>query len=788
MSTPLPSPQSLLSALNTLERALSDYERGREATTFSAASSDGKVNVSVNGIGRVTRVQIDESQLTLAPTALATKVLGVVNSAIDAAYAATAATIASFASGLSLPGLPGYGSTAPDYLDFLPTADSIRTSILANNPCAGTTLYTCASGPVTAVVNRRRHVVSLTYPAQLPKFASYLAQRTLEALNCAVDKSTDAPDIDPTPGIVDSRNLNELVVYAKTRLTLADRVKIKGQGCSGWGNIANSGTVETNIGADAEVGNVLSRAKVVLRDRGKVHGFLDTGDVLENHPGTVIDGAVTEHAVVILPDLLLNVPFPSVIQGTIELEPNQQQTAAPGYYNRIHPKSGAQVFLSAGVYYCNEFFLEPGSTVWLATTGGPVVIWVRSTFTFRGTVKTSGAGGFPRLFAGYLGTDTVIVESAWKGTLAAPNAKISVSTIQNHEGAFHAKEVQVQPDCGICHQPFELHYDQLPGTVPTGGVQPSLVDLGFENISGWSSPQAMLASASSPLSQGVKALVVTTSTAGLKQIVSDNFAASLAAQGCTRLMVDVYVPAGQTAGNLSVVISVPSAGVNNVNLGSLNFAGHPTNQFSQFEFALPAAVRTALDGNATDVKLELIMSSASGPGPWYLDNVRFLLPVPPLSSLDAILSFEDITKWSSPQTSLTTNTQFKTHLTKSLRVTTAPGSTQILSVPFPTGALNAPLGKFRIDLRKPNPTQPNPSWHGQFQLQIDVPSAGIASATTGTVELTPLAANTFATIELALPASVLPVVNGEYDDLKLKLILNVVAGSGPWHLDNIRFV
>jgi len=114
--------------------------------------------------------------------------------------------------------------------------------------------------------------VSLTYPARLPKFASYLAQRTLEALNCAVDKSTDAPDIDPTPGIVDSRNLNDIVVYAKTRPALADRVKIRGQGCSGWGNIANNGTVETNIGQNVELANVLSRAKVVLRENAQVHG------------------------------------------------------------------------------------------------------------------------------------------------------------------------------------------------------------------------------------------------------------------------------------------------------------------------------------------------------------------------------------------------------------------------------------------------------------------------------------------------------------------------------------
>jgi hypothetical protein len=100
--------------------------------------------------------------------------------------------------------------------------------------------------------------------------------------------------------------------------------------------------------------------------------------------------------------------------------------------------------------------------------------------------------------------------------------------------------------------------------------------------------------------------------------------------------------------------------------------------------------------------------------------------------------------------------------------------------------LSAPLGKFRIDLRKPLP-QPNP-WHGQFQLRIDVPSAGISNATTATVELTPLSGNAFSTLELALPANIASIINGEYADLKLKLVLNVPAGSGPWHVDNIRFI
>jgi DNA-binding protein YbaB len=788
MTTPLPSPSSLLSALDTLERAIANYERGREdkANDTTKASSDGKITVTVSGIGRVKAVAIDQSQLALTPVDLATKVKTVANTAIDAAYEATRATIAAFASALGMPGLPAYGLVPPDYLDFVPTADTVAAQILANNPCEGTTTYTCTSGPVTAVVNRRRQVVSLTY-GRYPRFASALAQRTLEALNCAVDKATDPPELDPKDAIPQSRGLHDLVIYAKGTLKLNDRVLIKGQNCSGWGNIANAGTVETNIGVEAQVANLLSKAKVVLRDRAKVHGFLTTENVLENHTDTVVDGPISEHDVVILPDLVLNVPFPGVQNGTIELEPGQQQTAAPGYYNKIHPKQNAQVFLSSGVYYFNEFFLEPSSTVWLNTTSGPVICWVRDTFTFRGSVLTSGSGGFPRFFAGYLGTTNAIVESAWKGTLAAPNAKISVSTIQNHEGAFHGKNVEVQPDCGVCHKPFELHYDQLPGTVPPGGLPPATVDLSFETSSGWSSPQATLTLVSSPVTHGSKSLQISGS-AGLKEVVSANFPATLAPQGCTRMIVDVRVPTGQTSGNLSVVINIPSAGVNNVNLGNLNFTGHTTNQFTPFEFALPTAVRTALDGSATDVSIKIVFSSASGAGPWYIDNARFLLPVAPLSSLDPILSFEDTTKWSSTQTTVSGNTQFKTHLTKSLRVTTAPGWLQLVSAPFTTGPLNAPLGKFRIDLRKPNPTQPNPSWHGQFQLQIDVPSAGISNATTGTVELTPLAANAFVMIELALPSNVVSIVNSEFDDMKLKLTLNVVAGSGPWHVDNIRFV
>jgi len=784
MPTPLPNPQSLLAALNTLERTLADFEKAREGGSFSRSSSDNKVTVVVNGIGRVTSVAIDQGELALASATLAAKVRDVANLAVDAAYASTRASFATFASALSIPGLPTYGSMPPDYQDFFSTAASVEADVLAKNPCEDPTLHTCVSGPVTAVVNRRRRVVSLTYPTPLPKFASYLSARTLDALNCAIDDSPHPPDVDPTPGIINSRGLHEIAVFAKGSLKLNDRVKVKGVGCTGWANVANRGTVETNIGIEAELGGLSSRAKIVLRDRAKVHGFAQSSDVVERQNQTVVDGAVIEHSNVILPDLVLNVPFPGVTVGTIDLGPGQTQTAAPGYYDNLHPNAGATVTLSAGVYYFNTVLLEPGSTVRLNQSSGPVVIWVKNSFIHRGTF-VDVANGFPRLFIGYFGTSMAVVESKFRGTLSAPNAKISVSTIQSHEGAFHGKDVEVQPDTQICHKPFEFHYDQLPGIVPPAGLPPPVVDLGFETVAGWSSPQsALLTQMTTPVTQGTKSLRVS-NLPGTTEIVSANFSANLAPQGCTRVIVDVFVPTNLPNGTVGVVISAPSAGVNNVSLGTISTTGRPTNRYSQFEFALPTNVRTALDGTASDVTVKIVLAVTAGSGPWFIDAVRFLVPPPALSTLDPILSFEDTSKWTASPGTIVGDTAVKTHLTKSLKVQSAPASMTITSANFATGALNAPLGKFRIDLRKPS-TQPNPN-HGTLTVTFDIPSAGITNVSTTAASLTPLPGNTFSLIELNLPADVKLAVNGEYNDMRVKLVLTVTSGTGPWYLDNIRF-
>src|SRR5512134_2400483 len=125
MPIAFPDPRSLLGALNTLERTLSDFESTHASQTFLRASSDNLVKATVNGVGVVVSVSIDPGQLSLGAQPLANKVRDVVNLAIDAADTSTATAVTTFANTLSIPGLPARGAVAPDYPDFVMLANTL---------------------------------------------------------------------------------------------------------------------------------------------------------------------------------------------------------------------------------------------------------------------------------------------------------------------------------------------------------------------------------------------------------------------------------------------------------------------------------------------------------------------------------------------------------------------------------------------------------------------------------------------------------------------------------------
>src|SRR5690606_11910561 len=77
-----------------------------------------------------------------------------------------------------------------------------------------------------------------------------------------------------------------LALWASGTLRVNDRARV--ESASGApARVANVGEIETNIGADAVVGDVRSVASVVLRERALVGGVVQTGGTLQVQNGVL---------------------------------------------------------------------------------------------------------------------------------------------------------------------------------------------------------------------------------------------------------------------------------------------------------------------------------------------------------------------------------------------------------------------------------------------------------------------------------------------------------------------
>jgi hypothetical protein len=81
---------------------------------------------------------------------------------------------------------------------------------------------------------------------------------------------------------------------------------------------------------------------------------------------------------------------------------------------------------------------------------------VKLAFIFRGTIIETNSTARPKFFLGCFGTAGVPIEGPFTGTLAAPNATVTLATVgaPGHTGAFAAKNLTINPDNTIVHFPF----------------------------------------------------------------------------------------------------------------------------------------------------------------------------------------------------------------------------------------------------------------------------------------------------------------------------------------------
>lgn len=156
-------------------------------------------------------------------------------------------------------------------------------------------------------------------------------------------------------------------------------------------------------------------------------------------------------------------------------------------------------------------------------------------------------------------------------------------------------------------------------------------------------------------------------------------------------------------------------------------------------------------------------------------------PEPP-SNLADVLGFEDESLWSSTATLSVTDRRVQ-----GLHSLGVVGTNLHNIDSVPLSNLEVFESRVAVAIRLPN-QQPNPNWFGDVRLVLDAPSIGLDQTIVGTVPLTGLPTGEFVDLEFNLSPSVMSALALEYDDLVVRLVLNVpYNATGVYRFDNLRF-
>ncbi len=249
---------------------------------------------------------------------------------------------------------------------------------------------------------------------------------------------------------------DEVAIGATESLFLNDRVRLTAVAGQPLAPAANLGSGELDVGVDASTGELFAEGAVRLHDRASVQGAITTEGVLTRGNGTTVSGTITERASLTTDLAAWQVCFPSANSGNVQLEPDQIRVLAPGDYGALSVKSRARLALRSGHYTFSSIMIEPQARLVLDTSSGPIELYSREGFTFRGVLEQA-AGDAADLLVGVLGANAIDVEAPFTGTIVAPSAELRLASLNApsaHRGAFFARRVLARPGSTIEHLPF----------------------------------------------------------------------------------------------------------------------------------------------------------------------------------------------------------------------------------------------------------------------------------------------------------------------------------------------
>jgi len=450
---PLPAPSSLAGAILTIENQLSALDATLAGIKFTAQSADTKVTVVVDAAIEVVSITIDKTLLTgpsVNLTTLASTIVTVTNQALAAAHTRAASEAATATAAFNLMGICVPNGAFPNYAGFAEAATSLQAEKPAIDQRNAARQFTGQVGLATAVANGNLDVVSVTISG-VPDYLPAVGADVGAAINQAL-RSTKTLVDSSISGVVDTLNTNvvkftDLCLYARDAIAFNDSAKLVGTQAGSFAAMGNAGSAQTSLGVSAQVGNIWSRAPVTIGNSAKVTGFVKSNGSVTLGAGATVTGTISQQTFIQLPNFGFSVTFPGTNSGNITVAPNTTKTLAPGSYAALLVNAGATLFLSTGTYYFTSFDIESNATISCTSGSGQVVVYVSGAVIYRGkTIEKTG--GRPKFFLGAFGTATIALGGPFTGTIAAPNAQITLNTVApaGHSGAFFGKALQIDPN------------------------------------------------------------------------------------------------------------------------------------------------------------------------------------------------------------------------------------------------------------------------------------------------------------------------------------------------------
>jgi RHS repeat-associated protein len=337
------------------------------------------------------------------------------------------------------------------------------------------------------------------------------------------------------------------------------------------------------------------------------------------------------------------------------------------------------------------------------------------------------------------------------------------------------------PATGVCSNPESGD--------PASCTDDDAIVRGFENVADWTSSAGTLA-ASNVTSQG-RSSVALANLSGLTEVISrvvrPPYDFDLVAS------YDIRIPSTQTNpswyGTTSMYVTCPSANVYDSLLGEAALTGFPREHFRSVQFDVTPGLVSSLRSSCTDLTYKIVLNVPPGNGTYHLDNIRFGASSLDQSAttladslVDDALGFEDRSLWTASAGTVVASTNHSDG-DHSLQIT-GIGYTELTSAPL--GALSGIGDSIALDVMLPT-TQINPSWYGQLDLYLSIPSQGVSNVLVGGKALLGVPLGSFQSISFALSTSLQDALKRSYTDARIKIALSVPPGSpGSYYIDNMR--